>query len=293
MAGLYSRLCYNSPMLQNTFCHVRGVGPKTERRLWAEGILCWDDAPSPDVLPLGRRTSEEVVRVTDRSAERLSAGDATYFSRNLASREHWRLFPEFRHSVAYLDIETTGLGNPGDYITVVGLYDGEGLRQYVYGENMEQFRDDIGGYRVIITYNGKTFDVPFIRNYLAVSMEHAHIDLRYVLAGLGLRGGLKSCEKQLGVDRGELDGIDGYTAVLLWHDYHRNGNERARETLLAYNAADVLNLERLMVLAYNLKLGRTVFKDTHRLHLPSVPPLPCRPDRKTVARLTGAAGERF
>jgi len=56
--------------------------------------------------------------------------------------------------------------------------------------------------------------------------------LRYVLKSLGYSGGLKSCEKALGLDRGDLDGVDGYFAVLLWRDYQKKHNEKALETLL-------------------------------------------------------------
>jgi len=43
---------------------------------------------------------------------------------------------------------------------------------------------------------------------------------------------LKFCEKALGLDRGDLDGVDGYFAVLLWRDYQKKHNEKALETLL-------------------------------------------------------------
>ena len=57
-------------------------------------------------------------------------------------------------------------------------------------------------------------------------MNQAHIDLRYLLKSLGYTGGLKGCEKKAGIDRGELDGVNGYFAVLLWQDYQRNRNEK-------------------------------------------------------------------
>ena len=31
-------------MLKNTFCHINGIGEKSERKLWDLGILRWDDA---------------------------------------------------------------------------------------------------------------------------------------------------------------------------------------------------------------------------------------------------------
>ena len=66
-----------------------------------------------------------------------------------------------------------------------------------------------------MTYNGKSFDIPFIESHFGAKLTHAHIDLRYILASLGYRGGLKGCEKQLGIDRGDLKNVDGYFAVLL------------------------------------------------------------------------------
>jgi uncharacterized protein YprB with RNaseH-like and TPR domain len=86
-----------------------------------------------------------------------------------------------------------------------------------------------------------------------------------VLKSLGFSGGLKGCERQLGIDRGELSGIDGYYAVILWHDYKRTGNKKSLETLIKYNSLDARNLETLMVMAYNLKLKGTPFYEINRI----------------------------
>ena len=210
-------------MLTHTFRHIRGVGARIERRLWAAGIRDWD-ALIANSRRLPPTLADRLVPETERSVERLAAGDAAWFAQRLPASEHWRLFPEFRHAVAYLDIETTGMGGPDDYITAVAIYDGSTVHTYIQGENLFDFRDDIDRYALLVTYNGKCFDLPFIRNYFGHPMRHAHIDLRYLLASLGYRGGLKGCERQLGLHRGELDGVDGYLAVLLWWDYLNNGN---------------------------------------------------------------------
>jgi uncharacterized protein len=135
---------------------------------------------------------------------------------------------------------------------------------------------------VVVTYNGKCFDLPFIRNTLRVRMDHVHIDLRYLLASLGYRGGLKGCERQLGIGREELDGVDGFFAVLLWDEYRKNRNRKALETLLAYNILDVVNLEALMFRSYNLKLAQTPFAESHRMLLPIPPQGPFVPDRAII-----------
>ncbi len=139
---------------------------------------------------------------------------------------------------------------------------------------------------MIISFNGKTFDIPFIQTYFNCSLDQAHIDLRYVLASLGYKGGLKKCEKALGIDRGALDGVDGYFAVVLWHEYRKTGNKKALETLLAYNIEDVINLEVLMVRAYNQKLQEKGFSNL--IQEPGPVNNPFLPDEQLIDRLRPA-----
>ncbi|MFQ5735668.1 MAG: ribonuclease H-like domain-containing protein [Thermodesulfobacteriota bacterium] len=276
-------------MLKNTFCHIPGIGINSERRLWGRGVRSWEGSFDTTLEP-GCRTSRESFRGYVReSIGRLEESDSAYFARLLPSREQWRLFPEFRDSTAYLDIETNGFMGPRGYITAISVYDGETVRTYVRGRNLDDFKEDIKRYKVVVTYNGKCFDLPFIESHMGVDMRRlAHIDLRFILRDLGFKGGLKGCEKVLGIDRGELDGVDGYTAVLLWKDFRWHNNEKALETLLAYNILDVVNLEPLAVIAYNMKLDGTPFSESHRISMPAGPgPLPFKPDVRTVERILG------
>lgn len=269
-------------MLQNTFQHIPGIGPKTECRLWEAGIRDWQAAGDCPKLPLSRKQADGFARYLPDSVRALNHGDPRFFSELMPAGLHWRLFPEFRGTAAYLDIETTGMDVWGAEITTIALYDGRCVKTYVQGRNLEDFLDDVEDYNLIVTYNGKSFDVPFIERYFRTRLDHAHIDLRHVLGSLGYAGGLKRCEKALGIDRGSLDGVDGYFAVLLWHDYRQHGNTRALETLLAYNIEDVVNLEALMVAAYNLNLKRTPYGASHRLPDPLLPDIPFRADLKTI-----------
>jgi hypothetical protein len=172
-----------------------------------------------------------------------------------------------------------------DDITTIGLYDGTCVFHYVRGQNLDDFEEDIKRYKVLVTYNGKGFDIPFIQKNLGITMDHTHIDLRYLLRSVGLTGGLKACETQAGIDRGELKDLDGYCAVLLWNDYERAGNPKALETLLAYNMQDVVNLETLIIMAYNFKLKDTPFFKTNQLPLPTPPEIPFRGDKETIERI--------
>ena len=138
---------------------------------------------------------------------------------------------------------------------------------------------------MLVTYNGKCFDVPVIERFFRMQMPQAHIDLRYVLKRLGYAGGLKGCERQLGIARTDLANVDGFFAVLLWDEFQRTKNPKALETLLAYNTTDVINLETLLVLAYNLHIQDTPFSASHRVPLPVQPVLPFTADRETIDRL--------
>ena len=271
-------------MLINTFQHIAGIGPKTEERMWANGIRNWQRFDG-ERGGFKAKKAETIKNILSESSRRLIAGDPAYFGDLMPPSLHWRMYPEFRRKVVYLDIETTGLESTYAEITTIATYDGKKIRHYVNGQNLEDFTQDIRQYNLIVSYNGKSFDVPFINDYFGVKLDQAHIDLRHVLASLGYRGGLKACEKAAGIDRGDAAGIDGFFAVLLWHDYINRGNLGALETLLAYNIEDVINLEQLMVMAYNLKIKQTPFYDSHLIECPTLPNVPYSVDHQTVERI--------
>ena len=271
-------------MLKNTFLHIPGIGIKTEKRLWKSGIYSWDlflNHRKTGILP---KTFDNRSECLKESINQMASLNPNYFAELIPAGHHWRFFPEFRNATAYLDIETTGLSRYHETITTISFYDGKSIFYYVKDQNLNDFPEDIKQYKVIVTYNGKSFDIPFIERYFDIQLNQAHIDLRYILASLGYKGGLKSCETQLGFNRGDLSDIDGFIAVLLWYDYLKNRNEKALETLLAYNIQDVLTLERLMVISYNLKIKDTPFY-RNSLPEPVSPESPFLVDRGTVERI--------
>jgi len=271
-------------MLTHTFCHIEGVGPRTEQRIWTAGCCSWEDVETGSA-PVSPRKLERFRRAIADSAEALRLQQAGFFSGRLPSAEQWRLFSHFGQSAAFLDIETTGLDEFQSSITTIAVFAEGAVRHYVRGINLEQFPGDIQKYPLLVTYNGKSFDVPFIRREFGIPMEQAHIDLRFVLAALGFRGGLKRCEQSLGIGREGLEAVDGFFAVLLWSDYIRHGNERALETLLAYNIADAVNLSSLMTKAYNLKIRGLPLASLCELAPVPVPVCHLKPDAATIARL--------
>lgn len=272
-------------MLQHSFSHIPFVGLTTERRIWDSGICSGDEFILNPPTFLSKHKSAKIIEHLQLSTRNIESQDVSYFIQNLSAKDQWRIFQEFQSTTAYLDIETTGLGGPGDVITTIALYDGKTIKHYVNGQNLSDFTQDIQDYKVIVTYNGKTFDIPFIESYFNIRLSHAHLDLRYILASLGYSGGLKSCELQLGIGRtGSLAEVDGFFAVLLWQDYKKKRKIKSLETLLAYNIEDVVNLEYLMITAYNKKLD-SIPLPINKLSYPTTPENPFTIDSDTVNRL--------
>lgn len=152
---------------------------------------------------------------------------------------------------AYLDIETTGLSPWYGEITVVGIHRCDGvdselvqlIGKDVTGDNVLK---TLEGVRVIYTYNGSRFDLPFIYWRLGINLAKLfqHHDLMYDCWKNNLYGGLKHVEEQLGIER-RLSEINGYEAVRLWWRYVNDYDKDALATLLEYNREDVINLKTL------------------------------------------------
>lgn len=240
-------------MLTGTFLHAQGIGPTTERRLWAAGILSWEQAlaAAPGDLPLTSAQRALLLPTLEASADALARGDYRYFAQTLPQSEHWRAAPAFLDRVGFLDIETNG-GVRADSITVIGVYDNNESRIYVKYRDLDEFADDAGRTALWVTFFGGGFDLPLLRRrFPHLPFDQLHIDLCPALRRLGYRGGLKKIENQLGIRRPpEVEGLDGWHAVQLWRQWRRHGDEDALRLLLAYNREDIENLSLLLAFAY-------------------------------------------
>jgi uncharacterized protein YprB with RNaseH-like and TPR domain len=237
-------------LLTSTYIHIRGIRPAHERALWDQGALTWQHfLAEPQKWDLGGQAMAPIHRAVAASLRHYEAGEYQYFARRLNRKEHWRAFAEFREQLAYLDIETQGTRD--DCVTVVGLYDGVEYRSFVRGENLADFPDAISHFSGIVTYFGTGFDLPMLlREFPNLEFDQFHIDLCPTLHRLGYRGGLKSVERQFGIERSaRTSGLSGRDAVILWRRA-RSGDQAALDLLIEYNREDVVNLERLGEEAY-------------------------------------------
>jgi uncharacterized protein len=262
-------------MLRHTYLHVPGVGDKRERDLWLRGFTDWEAFRQGH--PAGAWRELILSHLDDERA-----------ARELPRREAWRLASQFPGRTLYLDIETTGLSFEGDSVTCVGVSDGTTTRAFVRGLDLAEFPKILEDVELLVTYNGSSFDLPVLKNaFPAVDFDRFHhIDLRFPLHRLGVKGGLKGAEKQLGIGRPDaLEGVDGFMAVLLWRA-HRAGTATALDTLLRYCLEDVVNLKPLLALTYNrlsagLPLSIAPIEDDTR------PPIAYTADADLVRELLG------
>ncbi len=249
-------------MIRHTFSVLDGVGERLERKLWRRGILTWEDFVREDPLPFIPQQKSTVMKETILYfSEELARSNPEPFNAFLRPREHWRLFDSFKSDIVCLDIETNGLPpDRGGEVTVVGLFDNRQWRCLVKGENLtaESLEEALSGCKLLVTFFGSTFDVPFLRKcFPGLRMNMPHFDICYGARRVGLRGGLKKLEVSAGLSRAdEVRGMDGYDAVILWRRWLR-GDTRALDLLLRYNREDTVNLLPLAERIYRLLRAST------------------------------------
>ncbi len=171
----------------------------------------------------------------------------------LPTPETWQLYRDRPDEAVFLDIETTGLDPEEHEITVVGAMTGGQSAVFVKGVNLEEFPEYVAKRPLLVSFNGFRFDVPFLQaRFPEARLDQPHIDLYFVLRLLGYRGGLKSIEKQLGIERdAKVREVEGVGAIRLWQRYCQ-GDAESLEQLIRYNLADVGNLVELLGIALGM-----------------------------------------
>jgi hypothetical protein len=248
-------------MLENSFILARGIGPQRERSLWRSGYVTWDDFLNETQMRgvSEKRKSEMDAQLRDAAAH-LRRKDSEYFAERVPNREKWRCLKELGSSVAYLDIETTGTSYWSP-ITVVGIFDGSRMHTLVRGQNLDSanLKAILNSASVLVTYNGASFDLPMIEHQFPGCVPKVpHVDLRHPLRRLGLVGGLKNVERELGIERDRrVEYMTGEDAVYLWKLWEKQGSRNALDLLAEYNSEDCRNLKALALYAYASLRKRT------------------------------------
>ncbi len=233
-------------MLQESFVLLPKVGYRTEHAVWTQGVNSWDHfMGAVKIKGLSAARKDAYDWKLQEAKDNLRANDALFFAKKLAFADQWRLYDHFKDEAVYLDIETNGYYNN---ITVVGLSDGIETKSFVKGFNLERslIMKELEKYKLLITFNGASFDLPVIERFFGFRPNQPHVDLRFVCQKAGFHGGLKAIEKEFGIRRRpEVDGLSGEDAVYLWEMWKSSGDRDYLDRLVWYNEEDILNLKPL------------------------------------------------
>ncbi|MBW2966885.1 ribonuclease H-like domain-containing protein [Candidatus Woesearchaeota archaeon] len=234
-------------MIRNSFIFLERIGRTAEQNIWKQGIRDWSSFIRADrVRGISPARKHYYNRRLQEARQALLDHDSSYFAERLPKSEVWRLYERFSDDCIFLDIETSG--SYGD-ITVIGLYDGYDVRTLVKGQGLDKhnLKTALRGCKLLVTFNGLSFDVPVIDRYFnRICPQVPHLDLRFALARIGFTGGLKKIEKAQGIARSDgAAGLAGDDAVRLWHEYCATGERGFLDLLVEYNTEDVVNLKPL------------------------------------------------
>lgn len=233
-------------MLTNTFRHLRGISGCKEASLWRAGILTWDDYDAQTTVqqslfadPLHYSNSP-----LNPSRRALQENNLDFFARTLDRQQHFRIALAYPRETLFLDIETTGLSWYYDRITLVGWSVGGKFDFLIAGESPDKLFSAIANAKVLVTFNGTMFDLPFLkRTYPELHFPPIHVDLRFLAKRVGLTGGQKEIERKLKLHRGKnIEQVIGENAPILWHRFVR-GDTDSLMSLIEYNRADVYGME--------------------------------------------------
>lgn len=258
-------------MLTSSFIFAKGMNEDLERSLWGKGLISWEllrkhVGEAAEVV--GQSRAQKLVEAVGEAEQALAKGDHAWFKANWPDRELWRLWKGMADlaKIALVDIETTGLTPGYDQITVIGLADGTQARVFVAGrpqpgdELLDKFREAIRGYHLVVTFNGQNFDIPFIEKHFREAnfrFEQPHLDLLWPARSLGLGGGLKDMEKQIGIERAaDIKEMRGTEAITLWGAW-KAGDAAAYKRLTTYCKADCVNLKDFAEHVYLKKWEKT------------------------------------
>ncbi len=165
--------------------------------------------------------------------------------------------------VIFMDLESTGLAGTSLFLIGVMDWEGDGLvvRQYFARDYSEEsavislFLDRVARKKLLVSFNGKSFDVPYVRvraaaNRVPFRVAAAHLDLlhecrrawRHVLPDCRLA----TLESRI-CGRPRHSDIPGCEIPAAYHAFVRTGNAVEIVEILEHNMRDLVTLADLMM----------------------------------------------
>ena len=237
---------------------VRGIGDERERMCRRHGIQTLTDLRHTNWKSEAREIAEVILNgspqeITGLFRERGRGADPLLIGLSAAVPKEDLLF---------FDIETLGMVHSPIILFGCGVCEGQTLRvtQYLLrdiGEEVAALSLVSGMMRAhpaLVTYNGRSFDLPFTNSRLAYYGEREcrpslHFDLLHPSRRL-FRGSLPDCclgtveEYVLGC--GREDDLPGYLVPVYYQRYLRTGDTAPLKQIVDHNRSDVPSLALLL-----------------------------------------------
>lgn len=251
-------------MLENTFLHLPGIGQIKEVALWRAGILTWDDFERHFFAQgtLFKDLAHERLAIAfAQSRDALESGQLDYFAARLPKQEHYRIALHDPKGVIFVDIETTGLSQYYDHITLIGASGSGGYQAFINGGDIGQIAEIFSRASCVVTFNGTMFDLKFLKKeFPELRIPKAQVDLRFFGIPVGLRGTQKAIERQLNFSRPvDIEDVSGEAAPILWHSY-TTGDMDAGRRLIEYNYFDIEGMRLILDVAIERKLAAEPYR---------------------------------
>ena len=171
----------------------------------------------------------------------------------------------YDEEAVFLDIETTGLSPMRSFIYLIGLVfiDLKKVTMHITQliaedrdeeeEILKLMKEKLKGYKTVITYNGNSFDLPFIAKRserygiepIVMDSFDMYEKLRLHKDTLKLDGlKQKNIEKKLGINR--EDRYNGGECISFYKDYVKNKNKESFNRFVLHNYDDLLYMPATM-----------------------------------------------
>jgi len=229
-------------MIKSSFIFLEKVNKKKEQSIWQQGVKNWQDFLNAEKIKgISAKSKFYYNRRIKEAQQALLEEDTNYFIGKFPQKEMWRMYGHFKEEAGFLDIEVDSYGK----VILVGISDYYNSNFFVKGVNLDSqlVEKELRKFKLLITFNGASFDVPKLKKQMGIEINFPHIDLKPLCINLGLLGGLKEVEKELNLNRPQhLTG----NPVDLWKAFHASGDREYLDLLIEYNREDIENLKAIM-----------------------------------------------
>lgn len=243
-------------ILDQSLCLLDGVSPEAEIRLRRSGVLTCRQLATEAERHFSLRHAERIRESFAQMESAARLGLADWFVGHFPCGHRVRAIPEFAADTLFYDIETDGMGR-GAAVTCVTTLRAGRARTFVRGRDLDGFLEEWAAAKLLVGFNSKRFDTPFVCKEFGLAAAPAQIDLMDEAGHYGLRGGLKAIEKRVGFGRETVGCANGADAIECWRRWRDEADAAALDTMLAYNREDVLSLRHLVRHLLRLSLENT------------------------------------